>query len=70
MRKVNITLEVSDIRLTDLENFLDRNYGLIDFRILPDTKDLYKEDKVFKKLVDLHRHSRKAIDNYINLNND
>ena len=47
MRKVNITLEVSDIRLTDLENFLDRNYGLIDFRILPDTKaiDNYINEK-------------------------
>ena len=64
MQKVNITLNVPSSKLTALEDFLNDNFELLDFSIIPDTSELYKTDATFKKLSDAVKKARQERDKY------
>ncbi len=66
MKTVNITLEVSEMHLTDLERYLERTFKLISFRVIPDTVDLYENDVYFKNIVKNVKKATEIRDNYIN----
>ena len=69
MKTVNITLEINDDDITNFENYLNNTFNLINFRIIPDTKELYEKDDVFKKLVKAEKQARRIKETYINENN-
>ena len=48
---VNITLKVRARHIVGLENYLNEWYKLISFEHLPDTNNMYAEDKKFKEIV-------------------
>lgn len=66
---VNITLKVDSLILTKLENYLNDNFELIDFSVIPDTEKMYLEDKNFQKLVKQRRDLKNQIIDYIYKNN-
>jgi len=70
MKTVNITLEVSEMHLTDLERYLERTFTLISYRVIPDTKELYENDNYFKNIVKNVKKSTEIRDNYINKYNN
>ena len=48
---VNITLGIEDYNLVQFENWLRQNVDVKDFRVVPDTKELYENDKTFQKFI-------------------
>ena len=73
MQVVNITIELKDAQQShDLEKYL-RFHMLpeykIDFVNLRNTKQLYEDDKHFRKLVKGVKDAKKVRDNYIHKNN-
>ena len=69
MRTLNFTIEVDDEYVTPLENYLNNTVNLISYRVVTDTKELYNNDPVFKKLVKLEKDARVVKEKYINDNN-
>ena len=51
------------------ESYLRENMEVIDFKILPSTEKLYKEDSHFKKLVKEVSKAQRIRDVYINDHN-
>jgi len=66
MKTINVTLEISEMHLTDLERYLERTFNLISFRVIPDTVDLYENDKYFKNIIKNVKKATQIRDNYIN----
>ena len=48
---ISATFKVEGHLVNTVENYLLETSKLVNYKILPDTDDLYKNDKVFKKLV-------------------
>ena len=69
MIKINITLEIEKEELNNLEDVLRNRYNVIDLSILPDTKELYNNDPIFKKLVKAVRDAQRVKNDYINEHN-
>tara|TARA_R110000787_G_scaffold154134_2_gene267937 strand:- start:1998 stop:2207 length:210 start_codon:yes stop_codon:yes gene_type:complete len=69
VRTLNFTIEVDDEYVTPLENYLNNTFNLISYRVVTDTKELYNNDPVFKKLVKLEKDARVVKEKYINDNN-
>ena len=69
MIKINITLEIEKEELNTLEDVLRNRYNVIDLSILPDTKELYNNDPIFKKLVKAVRDAQRVKNDYINEHN-
>lgn len=65
-RIITATLEVPEHCLVDLENFLNERFKLINYSIVPDTKELYETDNTFKKLVKAEKQAREEKFNYLN----
>ena len=66
---VNITLELPEAWVTSLEDYLRQNLKVINYKIIPDTKELYDSDKHFRKLVKDVKTVTKIKDEYINDHN-
>ena len=66
MKKVNITLEIEAEQLTNFEHWLKENVKVLDFRIVPDTKELYENDSTFKKLSKAVKEAQITRDRYYN----
>ena len=64
---VNLTIEnLTEEESYHLENMLRKHYEVKDFKVLPDTKNLYDTDTVFKKLVKGVKDAQLIRDRYIN----
>ncbi len=69
-RLINITLELeNDEQVYHFEAFLRQQVKVISFNILPDTKNMYEEDKTFQKLVKAEKDAKKTKAIYINNHN-
>tara|TARA_R110000822_G_scaffold73888_1_gene177745 strand:- start:9 stop:218 length:210 start_codon:yes stop_codon:yes gene_type:complete len=68
LRTINFTIELEDEYVTALENYLNNNFNLISYRVVTDTRELYKSDPVFKKLVKMEKSAKVAKEKYINDN--
>jgi len=64
MAKLQITLEIQDEYVTTLENYLAEHFNLISCKIIPDITELYKTDKMFKKLATAVKDARIELENY------
>ena len=73
MRKINITIEIEDNDLIELQllDFLKDSLGdsIVDYQVLPDTKDLYENDSHFKKLTKAYYEAKRLRNDYINEHN-
>jgi hypothetical protein len=70
MIKVSVILELNDQEgVYFLEKHLEANYDVKDFRILPNTDDLWEKDDVFKRLCKGVKDAQRIRDSYINQNN-
>lgn len=69
METVNITLKIEREQVINFENWLRENLEIIDFKILPDTLNLYNNDVTFQKLVKNVKKAQKERDKYINDHN-
>ena len=73
MRKINITIEIEDNDLIELQllDFLKDSLGdsIVDYQVLPDTKDLYENDSHFKKLTKAYYEAKRVRNDYINEHN-
>jgi hypothetical protein len=68
MRKINITIEIEDDDFLEyrVKLGLEQLLGsyMIDYKILPDTKELYETDSYFKNLCKIAKDAKKARENY------
>jgi len=66
MRLINIVVEVDDEDVTDLEQWVNANFNLISYSIVPDTKKLYETDSMFRRLVKLEKQAKSNKYDYLN----
>jgi hypothetical protein len=66
IQKLNITIEIDDYENPYFERWLRNNLNVLDFMVVPDTSQLYKNDPVFKKLSKCVKDAKKARDRYYN----
>ena len=66
IQKLNITIEIEDYETPAFEHWLNDHVKVLDFLVVPDTSDLYKNDTVFKKLSKCVKDAKKARDRYYN----
>lgn len=73
MRKIILTCEIPDDDFSELgfQKYIRDNLGdtVVNWKTLPNTKELYQNDAIFKKLVKNHKATRRVLDEYINENN-
>ena len=63
---VNITLNIEDYNLVQFENWIRENVDVKDFKIVPNTDDLYESDNVYKSLCKKVSQARRTRDEYYN----
>lgn len=64
--KVSFTINISEQDFIQAEKFLYDNFDVRDFRILPNTENLYETDKAFQKLIAEKKKASRVINDYIN----
>jgi hypothetical protein len=70
MTVVNLTIELADEEESRKFDSWIREYVTVkDYKIIPDTKELYKNDSFFKKIVDANKKAKRTINRYINDHN-
>ena len=69
LHTISVTLKLPNGLRNNLENYLNTNFILIDFRVMPNTEKMYKEDSYFQKLVKQKKDLSNSILDYINRNN-
>lgn len=70
MKKVNITIELrDDEHVYHFEKFIREEVKVLDFRILPDTSELYEKDEYFRKIISAVKEATLIRDRYINDHN-
>ena len=69
-RKINITIEIEDSNFVEnkLHQALDGLLGqsMIDYKVLPDTNELYETDENFRKLYKEQKKAKQKYQDYIN----
>ena len=69
-RKINITIEIEDSNFVEnkLHQALDGLLGqsMIDYKVLPDTNNLYETDENFRKLCGGLKIAKQKYNDYIN----
>lgn len=68
MVKVNITVEISRYSSLVLERELKEHkyLKLIDYKVLPDTEELYNNNSHFRKIMSEYKKIKEKRDEYIN----
>jgi hypothetical protein len=66
---VNTTFKIQGQYLYPCEDYLRRNTGVVDFKIVSDTSELYATDDKFKKLVKAKKAATVACELYTNKHN-
>ena len=70
MRRINFTVEIEDSNFVEnkLHQALDGLLGqsMIDYKVLPDTKQLYDSDDNFRKLCKGLKTAKQKYNDYIN----
>lgn len=67
---INTTLEMTRGGVIALEEWLEQNYKLINFKVVTDTNKLYEDDATFRKLVKAVKETQRIKDIYINDHNN
>jgi hypothetical protein len=66
MKKINITLELEAEQINNFEYWLRQNVNVIDFKIMPDTKDIYENDETYRNLCKSVKKAQEIRDKYYN----
>ena len=66
IQKLNITIELDDHQTPAFEHWLNDQVNVLDFLVVPDTSELYKNDAVFKKLCKCVKDAKLGRDRYYN----
>ena len=69
LRTVNTTFVTDPEGVSYIESFLRTYTEVRDFKIIPDTKELYEKSDTFKALVKKKKEIQREIDLYINEHN-
>jgi len=69
MKTINMTFKMEETEIINFENWFRQHQKVIDFKILPETEELYEKDEHFKKLVKGVKTAQKLRDEYINNHN-
>lgn len=64
--KVNITLEIDTLNLPNFEHWLRDNVNVLDFKVVPNTTELYNNDSTFKNLSKAVKDAQLNRDRYWN----
>ena len=64
MIRITFTIDIEEEHLTSFEDNLAKHFNLVSSKILPDTSELYKNDKGFKKLVKKVKDAKLELENY------
>lgn len=69
-RKINFTVEIDDNDLIEHHLIKELNkllgQSMVDYQVLPDTRELYQTDSNFKKLTKIYYDARNKRNDYIN----
>ena len=65
---INTTIEIDEKNVITLQDYLSQNLKVLDFKVIPDTTELYKEDKTFQKLCKCVKNAQLTKDRYWNEN--
>ena len=63
---ISATFKTQGKYVNILENYLFDNTKLVNYKILTDTKELYDNDVIFRKLVKMEAEAKKQKEIYIN----
>jgi len=63
---ISATFKTKGKYVNILENYLLDNTKLVNYKILTDTKELYDNDVIFRKLVKMEAEAKKQKEIYIN----
>lgn len=67
MKTVNLTIQVTDDKeIHHLEISIRKYFKLVDFKILPETRDIYDKEENFRKIVKGVKDAQLIRDRYIN----
>ena len=70
MKTINLTVRLrDDEHIYNFEKFIRNEVEVVDFKILPDIKELYEKDDLFKKIVKGVKDAQRIRDIYINDHN-
>jgi hypothetical protein len=70
MKTINLTIRLRDNEhIYHFEKFIRNEVEVVDFKILPDIKELYEKDDNFKKIVKGVKDAQLIRDRYINDHN-
>jgi len=70
MKTINLTVRLrDDEHIYNFEKFIRNEVEVVDFKILPDIKELYEKDDHFKKIVKGVKNAQLIRDRYINDHN-
>jgi hypothetical protein len=64
--KINTTIEIDTHNVPNFEHWLKQNATVFDFKIVPDTTELYETDKHFKNLSKAVKQAQLERDRYYN----
>lgn len=63
---ISATFKVQGHLVSPIENFLVEIANLVSYKIIPDTEELYQNDRIFRELVKMESEARKQKEIYIN----
>ena len=66
MRKINMTFNIEDEQVNGFDNWIRTLVDVIDFKVIPDTTELYESDNNFKSLCKAKKDLQLKIDRYVN----
>lgn len=62
---INATFKVKGKLINSIETYLHRETNLINYKTMPNTDELYKNDPTFNKLVKAESHAKRNKEIYI-----
>lgn len=69
MKTVNLTIKIEESQIQVFESFMKQHIEVVDFRILPDTNELYENDKTFRVLSKVYKTAKRDLSIYVNKHN-
>tara|TARA_R110001592_G_scaffold206172_1_gene456922 strand:+ start:548 stop:775 length:228 start_codon:yes stop_codon:yes gene_type:complete len=70
METINFTVKLAEGQATKLIQMLETTTQLVDFRILPNTEEMYDADPLFRELIKAKKSHKTAVEKYINEHNN
>jgi len=66
IKTVNVTLKLQEEEIPAFESWLRMQADVVDLKILPEDRDLYENDKHYKKLCNMVKKAKETKETYYN----